>query len=90
MTVSVGGVEFDHVRYDAPRDVLYLSAGEPREAAESHASPEGHEIRYDDAGKIIGYTIINARWFMERDGTISISEPPARVDADDLDRVLAV
>lgn len=57
------------------REVLYLSAGDRREAAESLGTPEGHVVRYDAAGKVIGITIIDARWLLDRDGKISITIP---------------
>ncbi len=78
MTVRVADIEFDHVRYDAVADVLYLSVGEPREAAESLVTAEGHVIRYDDRGDITGITLINAKWMTERDGELRISLPISR------------
>jgi uncharacterized protein YuzE len=74
MTVLIGPHEFDHVRYDARRDVLYLSIGEPQEAADSLLTPEGHVIRLDSTRNVIGLTIINAKWLTERD-QVSISLP---------------
>jgi uncharacterized protein YuzE len=47
--------------------VLYLHIGERQSAADSEQTPEGHVLRLDDAGKIIGLTIINAKWLLERD-----------------------
>ena len=41
MTITIGTIEFDHVDYDADGDVLYLSVGEPREAAEFTAQLRG-------------------------------------------------
>jgi uncharacterized protein YuzE len=75
MTVRIGLLEFDHVNYDARRDVLYLSIGEPREAADSLVTPEGHVLRYDEDNAIIGITLINAKWLTERDGTVNVSLP---------------
>jgi len=80
MTVQIGPHEFDHVRYDARRDVLYLSIGEPQEAADSLLTPEGHVIRFNADRQVIGLTIINAKWLTERD-EVSISMP---VFVDDL------
>jgi uncharacterized protein YuzE len=97
MIVRLGALEFDDVSYDADGDVLYLSDGKPVAAKETLASPEGHAIRLDDAGQIIGVTIVNAKWLAERDGQITVtipaetSSPPERLEtsADDLAAVLA-
>jgi uncharacterized protein YuzE len=37
--------------------------------------PEGHGIRYDSDGRVIGVSIINARWLLERDGHVTITLP---------------
>ena len=86
MNLRIGNLEFDHVVYDERADVLYLSAGEPREAARQEATPEGHLVCYDEEGRVIAITIVNAKWLVERDGTIVI---PMRAGADDLAPALA-
>lgn len=73
MTISLGHLDFDHVTYDADADVLYLSVGEPQPAAATEATPEGHAVRYDERGEIVGITIVNARWFVEKKGEIELS-----------------
>jgi uncharacterized protein YuzE len=83
MTIRIGTLSFDDVEYDADADVLYLSIGDPRLPAESFGSPEGHNIRYDEAGSIIAITIVNAKWLLERDGEIKLTIP-SRVPAADL------
>lgn len=75
MSIRLGPHEFDDVVYDADGDVLYLHKGAPVPAAETVASPEGHAVRLDEAGEIIGITIVNAKWLAERDGGITISVP---------------
>jgi uncharacterized protein YuzE len=80
VTVRLGHLEFDHV-YDEKADVLYLSVGEPAEAARQEAAPEGHVVRYDQDGNVIGITLVNAKWLVERDGKIEVT---VRVDADEL------
>lgn len=75
MIVRLGTHEFDDVVYDADGDVLYLHRGKPVPAAETLATPEGHAVRLDEAGEIIGITIVNAKWLAERDGGITISVP---------------
>jgi uncharacterized protein YuzE len=75
MSVVIGSHRFEHVSYDKEGDVLYLRAGEPRDAASTHATPEGHAISFDDAGAVIGMTLVNARWLLKRDGRIVITAP---------------
>jgi uncharacterized protein YuzE len=96
MIVHLGSEEFDNVVYDAERDVLYLSHGKPVSARETLASPEGHAIRLNNAGEIIGITVVNAKWLAERDGRITVSIPESHpalerleTSASDLAPVLA-
>lgn len=90
MTIAVAGHEFDHVTYDAQGDVLYLRAGEPRPATETFGTPEGHAIRLDEYGDVIGITIVNARWLLDRDGKVTITLPSKiETTAEDLGPALA-
>jgi uncharacterized protein YuzE len=75
MTITVGRHEFNDVVYDPEGDVLYLHKGEPVSAAKTLATPEGHAVMLDGPGEIIGITIVNAKWLVERDGQITISVP---------------
>jgi uncharacterized protein YuzE len=75
MTVTIGSLTFDHASYDARGDVLYLHLGDPQEAAGSEETPEGHVLRFDADGKVIGLTIINAKWLLERDHAINVTVP---------------
>jgi uncharacterized protein YuzE len=89
MTVHVGPYEFDHVSYDSDGDVLYLRRGERQEAAETFSTPEGHAVRMDN-GEVIGITIVNAKWLVERDGKITVTVPSLiETNADDLAAALA-
>jgi uncharacterized protein YuzE len=56
MTITIGTIKFDHVDYDADGDVLYLSVREPREPTDSYGTIEGHNVRYDETGRVIGLT----------------------------------
>jgi hypothetical protein len=38
-------------------------------------TPEGHALRFDSDGSVIGLTIINARWLLEHDGEIVVTLP---------------
>ena len=87
MTVKIGPLTFDHATYDEQGDVLYLHIGQREAAADSEQTPEGHVLRFDAAGKIIGLTIINAKWLLERDGELIVTLPeqvhvaPAAIEA---------
>ncbi len=86
MSVTIGDLVFDHVSYDATGDVLYLHVGEPQPAAEAEETPEGHAVRYDAHGQIVGLTIVNARWLLERNQpiTVTLPQPQLRADAREL------
>lgn len=75
MTVTIGKHELEVIGYDSDADVLYLGADESQPAARTFGTPEGHAVRFDDAGRVIGITIVNAKWLSERDGKISITIP---------------
>jgi uncharacterized protein YuzE len=75
MSVHLGPYTFDHVSYDEGGDVLYMSIGEPQDAADSEETPEGHIVRYDGQEQIIGPTLVNAKWLLDRDGTLSVTFP---------------
>ena len=87
MTVKIGPLTFDDASYDAQGDVLYLHIGQRQAAGESEQTPEGHVLRFDAAGKIIGLTIINAKWLLDRDGELVVTLPeqvhvaPAAIEA---------
>ena len=91
MSVHVGPYTFDHVSYDSDGDVLYLSIGVPREAADSEETAEGHIVRYDDHEQVIGLTIVNAKWLLDRGETLSITFPqrPAIADSSELQAAVA-
>ena len=75
MTVTIGSLTFDHASYDERGDILYLHVGEPRDAAYSDETPEGHVLRFDADGRVIGLTIINPRWLLERDDALTVTVP---------------
>lgn len=88
MRVTIGGIEFDNVLYDAEGDVLYLHVGEPGTAAEFDASSEGHHLRWDAHGHLVGITILNAKRLLEQDGKIVVTLPQMQVEASDLEGIL--
>ena len=90
MKITIGSLTFDHATYDATGDVLYLHIGEPRAASDADETPEGHLLRRDDAGAVIGLTILSPKHFLERDGEIVVTMPePQHVPAAELEPVLA-
>lgn len=61
MSVTVGHTTFDRIRYDGTADVLYLHVGDPSTATDFGESAEGHALRYDAAGRLVGITIVHAK-----------------------------
>ncbi len=73
--VKIGTLTFDHASYDADGDVLYLHVGAPTEA-EGEETPEGHVLRFKPGTQhIVGLTVINARWLLDRDGFVRVTAP---------------
>lgn len=70
--------------------MLYMSIGEPRPAVDFPATPEGHIVRYDAHDEVIGVTIVNAKWLLERDGELLVTFPgrPAVADTSELEAAL--
>jgi uncharacterized protein YuzE len=75
MSITIGQTTFDHVRYDADADVLYLHVGDPADATDFDESPEGHALRFDRNGKLVGITIVNAKRLLDKDAPINITIP---------------
>ena len=91
MSVRLGDIDFDRVSYDAGADVLYLHSGDPETAFDFDGSAEGHALRYDDRDRLVGVTILNARWHLETHGGVVVTTPGERLDLgpDELARALA-
>jgi YD repeat-containing protein len=61
------------------------STWKPRRRVEFEESPEGHALRYDARGHLVGVTIANARWLLEQDEQVTITLPKLiQVDRDAL------
>lgn len=75
MSVTIFDITFDRVRYDADADVLYLHRAAPSEAAEFDESPEGHHLRFDRDGRLIGVTLVRPRWLLDNEGEVKITLP---------------
>lgn len=48
----------------------------------------GHNIEYDEAGRVVGMTLTNVRWLLDRDGQVTITLPAGHVSPEDLARAL--
>jgi uncharacterized protein YuzE len=75
MTISIGPYMFNNVSYDAEADVLYLHIDDPSTAIDFDESPEGHALRFDADGELVGVTIVGAKHLVERDDAITITVP---------------
>lgn len=85
MNVKIDDLIFDRGNYDAEGDVLYLARGAANHASDAALTREGHGVRYDESGEVIGVTIINARRIIEHDGYLTITLPHVvLVQADEL------
>jgi len=90
VTVTIGNTTYDNVSYDAVADVLYLHVGDPHTAVDFDESPEGHALRFNADGNLVGVTIVNARWLLEHEGKITLTTPlRVEVGADALGQALA-
>jgi len=89
MSVTIVGTTFEHHHYDERGDVLYLSMahhqGPPSRAL---STPEGHNVEYDATGRIVGMTLTNVRWLLDRDGQLTITLPAGHASSDDLAQAL--
>lgn len=85
MNVKIDDLIFDRGNYDAEGDVLYLARGAANHASDAALTREGHGVRYDESGDVIGVTIINARRILQDEGHLTITLPHVvRVEAGDL------
>ncbi|MGH3167769.1 MAG: DUF2283 domain-containing protein [Trebonia sp.] len=76
--------------YDAEADVLYLHVGDPHTAVDFDESPEGHALRFNAAGELVGITIVSPRHFLDRDGKVEITLPQhVEIERSALNPVLA-
>ena len=88
MSVRIGTIDFESATYDAGGDVLYLHNGSPSDAVDFDGSPEGHHTRYDSAGKLVGITIVNARYILDLEGVITVTLPDRVLECRDLGDIL--
>jgi uncharacterized protein YuzE len=89
MSVTIAGITFEHHEYDERGDVLYLSTAGYEGPVRACATTEGHNVEYDEAGHVIGMTLVNVRWLLDRDGELMITWPAGHVRAAELAPALA-
>lgn len=91
MNVRIDDLIFDRGNYDAEGDVLYFARGRTSHISDAALTREGHGVRYDEHGEVVGITIINARRIIESDGYLTITLPHSvRVEADELEVALGL
>jgi len=61
MSVTIADITFDRVEYDAEADVLYLHIGDPSRAVDFDETLEGHAVRFDRDGHIVGLTLVRPK-----------------------------
>jgi len=81
VTVKLAQITYA-VRYDAEADVAYLRAlDHPGPVARTSATTDGHAVSFNEAGEIVGLTIMDAKRLVEEHRAIDAAEP---IDADEL------
>ena len=89
MTVRIGDVVFDQVDYDEDADVLYLHVGDPSVAVGFDESPEGHALRFDQSGHLIGVTIVGVGHAVHAGEHLSVTIPSrVEIDTDQLEAAI--
>ena len=58
MSVTIGDITFDRVEFDAGADVLYLRVGDASTAVDFDETAEGHALRFDAEGNVVGVTLV--------------------------------
>lgn len=85
MSITIAGTTFEHHHYDQRGDVLYLTVAHHQgPPAKALSTPEGHNIEYDAAGRVVGMTLTNVSWLLDRDGEVTITLPAGHVSPAEL------
>jgi uncharacterized protein YuzE len=85
MSVTIADITFDRVEYDSDAGVLYLHVGDPSTAVDFDETPEGHALRFDAEGRLVGITLVRPKHLLDESGGLRITLPvPSDVSAGDL------
>jgi uncharacterized protein YuzE len=85
MSVKIAGIEFEHHHYDERGDVLYVNAsGYDGKPARAYETPEGHNVEYDETGRLVSIVFVNVKWLLEREGELKITWPAGHLTPDEL------
>lgn len=71
--LAIGEARFDLFHYDAEADVLYLHVDAAADAAAWDGTTEGHGARFDADGRLTHVTLLNAKWLLDREGTLDVT-----------------
>jgi uncharacterized protein YuzE len=69
--------------------VLYLYSGPFAAHDDVIDTPEGHFVRIDKTGRVVGLTLMGARLLLERDGRLTVTLPSFAASAEDLAPLLS-
>ena len=75
MSVMIATIEFDRIDYDREADVLYLSVGDPARASDYDETRDGHALRFDNDGNLVGITIVGARRLADAGHDVHVKAP---------------
>jgi uncharacterized protein YuzE len=90
MSVTIADITFDRVEYDSDADVLYLHVGDPSTAVDFDETPEGHALRLDAEGNLVGITLVRPKHLLDQSGGLRITLPvPSDVSARELTPALS-
>lgn len=65
--------------------MLYLQVGDPSRAVDFDETPEGHAVRFDRSGELVGLTLARPKRLLERNGELCVTVPvPSAVPAAEL------
>jgi uncharacterized protein YuzE len=85
MALMIGDITFDRVQYDAEADVLYLHVGDPSAAVDFDETAEGHAVRFDRQGNVIGLMLVRPKRLLEQNGELRVTlAAPSVLQAKDL------
>ena len=85
MSITISDITFDRVEYDADADVLYLHIGDPSGAVGFDETPEGHALRFDAKGQLVGITLVRPKRLLEEGDGLRVTLPvPSEVPAKEL------